>query len=192
MFLASLGELDRAVPEARLAAHLDPYHAFGSAILIFDLAAVNQPDSAIAMQRQLDATSPGFFALESWVADAYREKQQSDSALALELAATKLNGSVPTSGLVVSLAALGRRADAVRAYRQIAANADTTHEFVLYEIVGRAAMAAGFRNEALKWFERAKAAHSDFMLFIRWYPDLKPLRSDPQYRAMLGEMGLPH
>lgn len=189
LFWMARGDLDRAVGEARDAVHLDPYHSFGAWILMFELVATNRPDSAIAVQRQIDGINPGFFALESFAADAYREKGQLDTALVLDRAATKVNGW-PTSGLVVSLAALGRRAEAELAYREMVAA--SRRQVVLNELLGRAALAAGHRNEALAWLEKAMLAHSDFMLMVRYYPDMRPLMSDPAYLHMLDHIGLPH
>ena len=129
--------------------------------------------------------------MEDFASDAFREKGRLDAALAIDRVATRKNG-LPTAGLIVSLAATGRRDEAERGYRQMATFADTTHGFVLYEIIGRAALAAGHHDEAIKWLERAARAHSDYQLIVRWHADMQPLMQDPAYRRLLDRMNIPY
>jgi adenylate cyclase len=190
--LSSLGEHEAAVNEGRRAVRLDPYHSYAVAILVSQWVALHQADSALAAARLIDATNPEFFIGESMSADALRMSGKLDSALVLDVRETRRNGGIPTSGLAVSLERKGRHADAERVYRALATFADTTHGFVLYEVVGRAAAATGHIDEAMRWFERAASVHSDLMLWIRFWPGMEPMLADARYQGLLKRIGVVH
>jgi tetratricopeptide (TPR) repeat protein len=89
----------------------------------------------------------------------------------------------------MSLAALGRAAEAESVYKQlVAANKQS---FISPEFLARAALAIGRHDEAIDWLERGIEMHSDLSLFIRFLPDLAPLRADPRYARVMRSAGLP-
>jgi hypothetical protein len=130
--------------------------------------------------------SPGYAYGESFVADAWRIKGDYQTALRLDSAATKVMGH-PTAGLVLSLLGLGKRADAERVFHEIEAARD--RQYMPAEVPARAALALGHRDRALYWFRRGFADHSTWGPFTQWLPDVRPFRSDPEYAALLREMG---
>ena len=182
------GNPRRGLKEYQMSARLDPAFAGTGMMLVISWVDLGQPDSAIAAQRRGDELNPGFMLLESFVSDAYRQKGLLDTALALDRAVSAHEGH-PTSGLVVSLVALGRRAEAQAAYREmVRANQRQT---MYGEVLGRAAFALGDREGAIGWFEKAVDMHSDWLFWLL-RPELKPLLSDPRYQRLLDRVHLPH
>jgi len=49
----------------------------------------------------------------------------------------------------------------------------------------------GERSQALDYLERAVAAQEIEVILCLRYPSFDPIRSDPRYKALMGQMGLP-
>ena len=186
-WLMSHGQLGECVREGHRATQLDPVFGVAYLQLFFCYSALHQPDSALSTYRRLQELAPGAFFGEAWDADAFRQKGMLDSALTLDIVASKFSGR-STSGLILSMAALGRHADAAKAYAGL--KAASAHEFVSPEFMARAAIGAGHPDEAVTWMQRAMDMHSDMVLFIRYLPEFEPILHDPKHVAMLRQMGL--
>jgi len=187
--LAMQGDLHGALREAHEAIRLDPFQLANHFQTIFWNLALGRPDSAIAASRRKDAYVPGIeMSPDLGTSDAFREAGNVDRALALDSATAKELGR-PTAPLVISLERKGLHAQAVSAYDSLVAA--SRRQFVAPEHLARAANAIGDRNATLAWLREAKDMHSDMVLFFRWFPDMRPLLDDPEYRKLLDEMRLP-
>lgn len=49
----------------------------------------------------------------------------------------------------------------------------------------------GDKGKAFEWLERALQERSFWLVYIRWEPQLDPLRSDPRFQEVLRRIGLP-
>lgn len=99
----------------------------------------------------------------------------------------------PTAGLVWSLVALGRRAEAKAAYREMLEFEARPQNHINPETLAIAAFGLGDRDGALAWFEKSVDMHSDGALWmVRMYPELRQLLADPRYQRLLDRMHLPH
>jgi len=144
-------------------------------------------DSALVTYRRLQDIMPGVVLNEAWDAEVFRRRGMLDSALSLDRNASRVVGR-PTAGLVISLAALQRKDEALQAYEDLIAA--SKREFVSPEIIARAALAAGRRNEALDWLEKGTNMHSDFILVMPLMADLAKLHTDPRYQVLMRRIGL--
>ncbi len=52
-------------------------------------------------------------------------------------------------------------------------------------------MGLGDRDELFAWLEKAYAERSNFMAYLKVYPFLDPIRSDPRYLDLVRRIGLP-
>ena len=134
------------------------------------------------MQRHLDSIAPNFVLITSNIAEVYRRSGRADSALHFDTLADRFLGR-PTSGTALSLAALGRRGEAEAHYQRMVAAYSAMP--VLPEMIARAALATGHREDALRWMERAADEHSNLLFFVFQYPDLQPIIGDPRMQAIL-------
>jgi serine/threonine-protein kinase len=192
LFWAARGQLPRAVGALRKSARLDPAWALSGWLEVIVWDALGEPDSAIVAQRRADEVNPGFIVSESFVSAAYRQKGMLDTALALDRAAAA-HEQHPTAGLVLSLVALGRRAEAKAAYREMVEVEASRPNTIIPEMLAVAAFAVGDRDGALTWLEKGVEMHSDASFWgIRAYPELRPLLADPRYQRLLDRMHLPY
>jgi predicted Zn-dependent protease len=57
--------------------------------------------------------------------------------------------------------------------------------------VADAAAAAGNRDQAFEYLEKAYSNGDNELLFVIRYPALDPLRSDPRFKDLMRRLGLP-
>jgi len=187
-YLGAQGDLRGALEEGRIGRRLDPTNLSNLLMMEYLWFALGEPDSALATHRRIEELNPGMFLETIWVSDSYRAKGMLDSALALDRAMSARIGR-PTSQLVLSLAALGRKAEAEAAYQKLVeANKS---QLLMPEWLARAAMAIGKRDAALAWIEAGINSHSDLVHWAHTYPELRPLRTDPRFQRLRDRVGLP-
>ena len=145
-------------------------------------------DSAFAAQRHLDGIAPGFVMINSNIADHFRIAGHADSALHYDTLADRFVGR-PTSGTALSLVALSRIRDAEAHYARMLAAYKSVP--VLPEMIARAALAVGRRDDAVSWMERAADEHSDLIFWVLQYPDMRPLLTDRRIRAIVDRAHAP-
>ena len=180
MSLIDTTRLRVVVPLVR---RLDPLNPFFNAWSVLFWRILNEPDSAIAQYGHVQEVSPGYVYLEPWVDDVYRARKQYPEALRVGMEASKARGR-PTSGLIVTLAAMGRRDEAMRQTKALEAYVSQGH-FVPPEILARAWMAIGDRERAIRYLENGVEARSGFALqAMTWFPELQPLSDDPRVRQI--------
>ena len=183
-YLEIRGGPRQALPELRQAAALDPFSAYFADMLGDCWLRLGQLDSAQAAYQRAQEVAPSQVYAGSLGAAIYRAQGRYADALALDQAAAKLRG-MPTAGLVSTLVALGRRADAEGAYHEMVVQSGRA--YVAPELLAGAALALGRRGEAIAWLERGVAWHSGGAPFGYRFPQL---RSDPRYGRLLHRMGL--
>ncbi len=167
---------------------LDPRNAFAHQFMSQGYSLVGMDDSAISEYRQSKEVQPGFLYGEPLVDQSYRHKGMLAQALALNDSATRTRGR-PTTGLVLTLVALGRRDEAVRRLRELEASvAAGTYEPP--ELIARCYAALGDTVRALAYLKEGVDAHSAFAPMATWYPELRWARNDPRYAPLKAKMHL--
>ena len=80
----------------------------------------------------------------------------------------------------------GRQADAARLRERLGGPDGTPPPYEL----GKAFLAAGDRDGAFRWFERAYRERANQLVFIAADPEVDALRDDPRYRRLVERLGL--
>jgi serine/threonine-protein kinase len=191
VYWGARGDFRRARALVEQAARREPFSPYYLASLFETLLALDEVDSASAVERRLEEVAPGYvYGSQIFRARNLRVHGQYREALAVDEAAAGTNG-YPSEGLVADLVALGRRADAGRAFRAMEDYA--RHEYVAPEALASAALALGHRDHALDWLERGVEARSGWAAFTPFmFPEFaRALGGDERYKRLRARMGLP-
>ena len=155
---------------------LSPFaHLFGSVMYFF----AGLPDSTISEYRQSQEIQPGYLYIEPFVDEAYRARRMLPQALTVNEDASKKLGR-PTTGLVLTLLEMGKRAQAERAFQEIEAGV-AKGSYVPPELLARCAFALGQRDKGFMYLKKGVEAHSAFAPVARYYPEIKAVTGDPRY-----------
>ena len=175
--------------ELRTSLELDPLSSLTNVSALVDFVLIGQADSAIACYHRGLELDPAFIYIEPCVDEAYRAKGMYTEALAADRRAERLLGRPPT-GMVLTLVATRRRAEAAETLARIKESAKRT--WVPPELIARAHLALGQRDSALAWIERGIVAESAFGMWLNWAPEFHgAIRADPRFQGLLKWANLP-
>jgi len=187
LYLAEVGRADEAAAEARHAQEVDPLSLttnYNVGVVLYYLRRYD--DAVVQLQRTLEL-EPAFVQVHRYLALAYEQKGMHDAARAsIEKAVQLAGGSALLKALLAHVdAGSGRKAQADRAARELAARPDTP----AYHL---AALYAALKDEdqAFRWLEKAYAERSTWLTLLRADPRLDGLRADPRFDDLLRRVGL--
>jgi tetratricopeptide (TPR) repeat protein len=190
-FLATMGRMDEAIAEAKLAQQIDPLSLGMNSALgrIYHFA--RQYDRAIDQFRKTIDMDPNFAAAHSDLAESYGMKGMHTEAIAeYEKALTISRRNVfYLAELGWAHAQAGNIAQARLSLNQL--------EEISYEgYVAPFAFAfihigLGDKDQAFAWLEKEFEQRGNPMVFLKAEPLFDPLRSDPRFHALLRRVGLP-
>src|SRR5690606_21845216 len=89
--------------------------------------------------------------------------------------------------LAPTYAYAGRREDALRIANDLKIDPRPVEAWGLAETYA----ALGDNDEAFRWLEKAYDARFSWIPWVDWNPNLRPLRDDPRFSAMLERLKLP-
>ena len=185
VFLTATGRFDEARAEIHRARELDPLsHAVNTDVGFVDYYS-GRYDEAVANLRTVLHVAPAFPLAHLWLGRAYQELGRFDDAV-LEFTETRrIVGDWP-----VALAALGhvlgvsgRASEA----RRVLGELDQLSRSQSVTEYGVALVHAGLgdRDAAFDWLERALAARSHWLVWVRLDPRWNSLRDDRRFAAVL-------
>jgi Flp pilus assembly protein TadD len=191
--LFAAGRLPEAVEQNRQAARLDP----SSAVIASESGAF-----LMMLRRFPEAIAEGHraLALDSLLpfpyvnlARVYLALGRPDSALALLERGRRPNEAKPQHWQVaraLTLAATGRRHEALSIAGSIEADAERGRAFAFVAAMTRAGL--GDRERAIRWLTRSVDARETEVANagLACEPAFDPLRSDPRFRALLNRVGV--
>jgi DNA-binding winged helix-turn-helix (wHTH) protein/TolB-like protein/Tfp pilus assembly protein PilF len=189
-YLTPLGRLDEALVEARRAQQLDPlspvFNAFVGATLLF----ARRYDEAIEECRKTIDLYPEFGVGHWYLGRAYLQKGRFPEALAELRDAVRLSGESPlTQGtLAFAHAAAGDRATARGMLSELTALRSQQYVSALDLATTHAAL--GDREEAFHWLDEAATERAFHLVYLKVWPELDALRSDPRFFATVRRVGL--
>jgi serine/threonine-protein kinase len=175
---------DREIRSAINADPLNPFLHFTRAFIAKDFGQFAQ---AMDSYRRAQELSPGFMYGEPIDADVFLGQHRLDSALVINERAEKVLG-YPPPGLVATLAALGRRNDALVALGRMKAAAKA--RYYPPEQLARAYAALGDIDNAFVQLNRGVDVHSAWALLSPRFADLRVLKSDARWPAYLRRIGI--
>ncbi len=189
-YLLPHGRLDEAIAQAEVGLEFDPLNWMLRNWLSIFLWLARDPGRALQEALVAETIDPKNWLTQFVLSNAFTIGGDLREATARLRRTVELTGGAPQmlGWLGFTLAADGKPDEARAVLERIK------------EISGRAYVAptsliwvnAGLReyDEALRWIERAIDERDSFIIPIKTYPCLDPLRGDPRFQALVGKMNL--
>ena len=180
------GELKEGLRLVLEAEKLDPVSPIISYVATAAYLANDRIDDAISEGQRTLQLDPNYFYLDSDLAAAYREKGNFAEAIALYTKAQETT-HLPSSGLAITYARMGRQAEAQNILAQLVQARDK--RYVSAPVIAAIYVAFGDKEEAFRWLDRAYAEHSGILQWIAFLPEFRPLHSDARFPHLLRRIG---
>jgi len=186
------GRLVEGVEHARLALESDPLSCYVNCVLSLTLDGVGKYADAIESAKRAVELDSGSYLARWSLQTALHLSGRFEEAIAAGQLALLLSGRQPGSmaTLALSLADLGRTAEAETVYTELMARA--RREYVVPSTRAFAAHAAARPDEAAQHVSEALAIHDPFswLTFSSHWPYSARLRRDPGIDRLLSEKGI--
>ncbi|MHC4540404.1 MAG: tetratricopeptide repeat protein, partial [Planctomycetota bacterium] len=190
-FLNSMGRYDEALVGQRRAQELDP----GSNIINTDVGSIyycmRQYDRAIEAYKNVLGMDEGFWKAHWDLARTYLQKEMYEEALAeIQKAEALLKDWQPwiqyLRGIVY--ARRGQRGEAEQVLDSLLER--SKQQYVPPSTFADIYFALGENDTGFEWLEKAITKRVPYLIFLNVDPIYDPIRSDPQFTAILKEIGL--
>jgi len=189
VYLTAMARFDDARTEIRRARELDPLSAAVATNAGFTAYYAGHYDEAIAALRSTLTVTPNFPLAHLWLGRAYQEQGRFADARAEFGETQKGLGDWPValaaSGYVEGVD--GRSAEARSVLARLTALA--RQQYVTEYGVALVHAGLGDRDAAFDWLDRAVAARSHWLVWLKLDPRWNGLRADPRYAALLVRVG---
>jgi serine/threonine-protein kinase len=184
-FLIFMGRTDESLVQMRLAQKLDPLSLEISTNTAATYYFAHHYDQSIEASRRIVQTEPHFWLGHALLGRAYEQKGQLGEAIAEYQRARELDPEIPESLMDLGRAygKAGRRREAEQVLAELQSRAKKG--YVAPFQVAMVYVGLGDKDQAFAWLEKALAARSWYMTWLRVAPELDPLRSDPRYQDLL-------
>jgi TolB-like protein/class 3 adenylate cyclase/Tfp pilus assembly protein PilF len=191
MFMSFLkcaqGELEEAVQEIEQAERLDPLSPPICFVAVAWYLAADRTEDAINAGQRSVQLDPNYDYFDPPLANAYSAKGDFNEAIALYEKAQAAT-HIPSVGLAITYAKMGRREDARRILDQLIEK--SRQQYVAADSIAVVYVVLGEKDEAFRWLERAFEEHSGGFYSFMFRPEFRPIRSDPRFPALLRRMGI--
>jgi serine/threonine protein kinase/tetratricopeptide (TPR) repeat protein len=190
-FLLPLGRVEEALIEMRRALELDPLDPFYNSLLGCLLYTVRQWEPAIAQLRRAIDLDPTFFFSHWFLSHAYRLSGRVEETIAAAEKANELSGgtALTLGALGAAYARAGRTAEARRVLEELTARRRST--YVPASALSMVHFGLGEQDEGAKWMARGVEERDPVIVTAsRVSPHYDPLRSHPDFQALLRKMNL--
>ncbi len=190
-YLAFMGQFDKGVAENARAQELDPLSPFiqSDAAKIFSLS--RQYNRAMAQAKRVLELDPTFTRGHFELAGAYMWLGRGADAVT-EIDSAHLANDDPwvIASRATAYAAAGRKGDARALFNRLLDMSART--YLSPQILGRAAIVAGERDQAFAWLNRMCDERAPGPIALNVDPTFDPLRGDPRFDALLRRVGFVH
>ena len=189
-YLISRGRAEEAIAASDRARELDPLSLSFSVQRGFLLENARRYDEAIEQLRRVIAVDPNNYPAYWYLGHTYAANGQIDEAVAASEKAVALSGRAPGAlgmlGLVYGLA--GRRGEATKVLNELLELNE--RRYVTPAALANVYIGLGDKDQAFVWLEKAYREHSYYIVFLKVFPIVDPLRSDPRFDDLLRRIGL--
>ncbi len=189
-FLMSRGRVDESIAASNRARELDPFSLSISVQRGFLLENARRYDEAIEQLRSVIAMNPNHYSAHWVLGHAYAANKQFDQAIAAAERAVELSDRAPGAlgilGLVYGLA--GRKDDANTVLNELLELNKT--RYITPAALVNIYIGLGQKDQAFIWLERAFQERSNYLAYLKVFPLMDPLRSDPRFADLVQRVGL--
>ena len=190
IYLAPQGRIDEAIREMQRARDLDPLNVtIGTYLgMLFDFN--GQYDKAVSQLQATLAIEPDFAEAYSTLFRAYLDQRKFAEAQAALDRCHELVGQIAPGLANAQLVAAEGHLDTAR---QILAACERAgeREYMSHGSVACVYAALGDKDGAFRNLERGFAERDGMLAYLKTYPALATLRSDPRFRELLRRVNLP-
>jgi len=190
-YLMCNGRADDSIAASNRARELDPFSLSISVQRGFLLENARRYDEAIAQLRSVIEMDPNHYQAYWTLGHTYAANKQFDEAVAAAEKAVVLSERVPGAlgilGLAYGLA--GRKAEANKVLDELLKLNET--RYVTPAALVNVYIGLGEKDKAFEWLEKAYQERSNYVAYLKVFPILDPLRSDPRFADLVRRVGLP-
>jgi TolB-like protein/DNA-binding winged helix-turn-helix (wHTH) protein/Tfp pilus assembly protein PilF len=194
-YLMAMGRMDESGAESKRAVELDPVDDGLTDCLCWHRYAVRKYESSIQLALEVLKRQPNDtweLAILGW---DYEQNGLPDRAVTEFKRAVEIepkDSPISTflfAGLAQAYALAGMKSDAEQALRTLLEK--SKHSYVSPFDIALIYTALGNKDTAFDWLRKAVDERSTFLVYSKWEPRLDPLRSDPRFKQVLKQIGLP-
>jgi TolB-like protein/DNA-binding winged helix-turn-helix (wHTH) protein/Flp pilus assembly protein TadD len=188
-YLSAMGRHEQAIAEARRAQEIDPVSPLMVAIECEADFNARRDDEAIKQCRKALDLDPNLGLAHNILGWAYLRKGMYEEAMAQFEEGNRLVGGDPVLGRARVYAAVGRRGEAVKMLDRFSEQCKRGEVSPMY--LAFLYVALGKKQKALDWLEKAYKGRDPYILRIRVWSALDPIRSDPRFQDLMRRMNFP-
>ena len=189
-YLMSRGRIDESIAASNRARELDPFSLSISAQRGFLLENARRYDAALEQLRSVIAMDPKHYQAYWILGHTYAANGQFEEAVAAAEKAVELSERAPGAlgilGLAYGLA--GRKTDATKILNELLELNKT--RYVTPAAMANVYVGLGDKEQAFVWLEKAYQERSNYVAYLKVFPILDPLRSDPRFQDLVRRIGL--
>ncbi|PYR40567.1 MAG: hypothetical protein DMF93_10745 [Acidobacteria bacterium] len=186
--LTTMGRLDEAIREARIAMDLDPLSAIAGTSLAIRYWYAGRIDEATAVFRKTLETNPEFGVAHWGLAQCYRAKGDARQQIEELRRAVALSGNSAymRAHLAYGYATAGNRAQAESIRREL--DLESRDHYTSPYHGALIAAGLGDRDAMMASLERALADRSGWMVFLQVEPEFEAVRQAPEFQRLLARV----
>jgi tetratricopeptide (TPR) repeat protein len=186
--LTTMGRLEDAIREARVAMDLDPLSAIAGTSLAIWYWYAGRIDEAIAVFRKTLETNPEFGVAHWGLAQCYRAKGDARQQIEELRRAVALSGNSAymRAHLAYGYATAGNRAQAESIRRELDLEGRDHYTSPYHGAL--IAEGLGDRDAMMASLERALADRSGWMVFLQVQPEFEGVRQAPEFQRLLARV----
>ena len=188
-YLMSRGRIEESIAESNRARELDPFSLSISTQRGFLLEQARRYDEAIEQLRSVTAMDPKHYQAYWTLGHTYAANRQFDEAVAASEKAVELSERTPGAlgilGLAYGLA--GRKADATKVLNELLEL--NKSRYVTPAALVNVYVGLGDKEQAFVWLEKAYQEGSNYVVWLKVFPLLDPIRSDPRFINLVQRVG---
>ncbi len=190
-YLTAMGRFEESIVELHRALELDPFSLGGRHFLGRTLYWAGRKDEAMAEEQKVLEMDSNAYPSHYSVGQILLDKGQKEEAMAEFRRALEVSHGnlLPLAAIGNAQGAMGNRAEAMKNLQHLSEVSKQRYIPAYYFALVYAGL--GQKDEAFEWLEKAYQERSSYLLFMRWYPSMVPLRSDPRFQDLVGRIGLP-
>jgi TolB-like protein/DNA-binding winged helix-turn-helix (wHTH) protein/Tfp pilus assembly protein PilF len=189
-YLMSRGRIDESIAASNRARELDPFSLSISAQRGFLFENARRYDEAIEQLRNVIAMDSTHYQALWFLGHTYAANKQFDEAIAAAKKAVDVSERTPGAlgmlGLVYGLA--GRKAEATKILNELLEL--NKSRYVTPAAFVNVYIGLGDKEQAFVWLEKAYQERSNYVAFLKVFPLLDPLRSEPRFADLVKRVGL--
>ena len=186
VLLAGLGRSDEATVQINRMMELDPFNPIPRNWAAWNAFLSRKYDLAITQSGSLP--EPDIIILAGL---SYAQKRMYPEAIANLQEAVARSGRNPIElGFLAQIyGAVGRKREAQQIISELKER--SRHHYVFPSVFANANLGLGEKDQALTYLERAYEEQDPWLFYLKVWPPLDPLRSEPRFQALLRRVNFP-